>query len=125
MSVDSGTRMPDPPRADFSLPQVIDIAIKATSFDPPKLRNFAPSLPPSSDAVEFIVKTDAPIPVRALGPVLYVGTTPVTEVSEIAENTYRFIAPTRKDLRQDAEIALGWTGQKPDAGMRTTFRYRL
>jgi hypothetical protein len=125
MSVDSGARLPDPPRADFTLPNVVDIQIRATTFDPRKPRNFAPTLPSSKDAVEFIVKTDGPIPIRALGPALYVGTTPVTEVTEIAENTYRFVAMTKADLKQDAEIILGWTGKTPVSGGKAAFQYRL
>ena len=125
MSIDSGKRLPDPPRADFTLPNVVDIQIQATTFDPRKPRNFAPTLASSKDAVEFIVKTDGPIPIRALGPALYVGTTPVTEVTEIAENTYRFVAMTKADLKQDAEIYLGWTGKAPGGAVKTAFQYRL
>lgn len=125
MSIDSGTRLPDPPRADFTLPNVVDIQIRATTFDPRKPRNFSPTLPSSKDAVEFIVKTDGPIPIRALGPALYVGTTPVTEVTEISENTYRFVAMSKADLKQDSEIILGWTGKAPASGGKAVFRYHL
>ena len=125
MSSDAGERLPDPPRADFSLPKVLDIQIRATTFEAPRLRNFTSSLPSSGDAVEFIVKTDGPIPIRALGPALYVGETPVTEVTEIGPNTYRFVALTRKDLKQDAPIRLSWTGQPPTERKRAAFRYRL
>jgi hypothetical protein len=117
--------MPEPPRADFNLPKVLDIQIRAATFEPRQPRNFSSSLPSSTDAVEFIVKTDGPIPIRGLGPALFVGTTPVTEVTEIDKNTYRFIAPTQRDLQQDAEILLGWTGQPAAAGIPTGFRYRL
>lgn len=125
MSMDSGERLPEPPRVDFTLPNVVDIAIRATTFVPRKPRNFSPTLPPSQDAVEFIVKTDAPIPIRALGPTLYVGSTSVTEVTEIAENTYRFVAMRKSDLKQDAEISLGWTGRPQGVAMKTGFQYRF
>src|SRR4051812_43045800 len=115
----------DPVRAvDLSMPKMLDVEIRETRFEPRRLRNFASSLPGGSDAVEFIVKTDRPIPIRALGPALYIGETPVTEVTQIRPNTYRFVAPTRKDLKQDAAIRLSWTGQPPTERESTAFRYR-
>jgi hypothetical protein len=125
MSGDAGKRLPDPPRADFSMPRVLDIEMRATKFEAPRLRNFASSLPSGGDAVEFIVKTDGPIPGRALGPALYLGETPITEVTKIGANTYRFVAPTREGLQQGAPISLGWTGQLPAAVKSDAFRYRL
>jgi hypothetical protein len=125
MSSDAGKRLPDPPRPDFSLPKVLDIQVRATKFEPPRLRNFTSALPRSGNAVEFIVKTDGPIPGRALGPALYVGNTPVTESTQLGPNTYRFVAPTRKGLDRDASISLGWTGQPPAESKRAKFRYRL
>ena len=123
-SSDSGERLPDPPRADLSMPKMLDVQIRETTFEPRPLRNFASSLPSGGDAVEFIVKTDAPIPIRALGPALYVGETPVTEVTQIGPNTYRFVAPSRQTLQGDAAIRLGWTGQTPTAE-QSAFRYQL
>ena len=124
-SSDAGERLPDPPHVAFLLPKVLDIQIRATAFEAPRLRNFSSSLPNSADAVEFIVRTDGPIPGRALGPALYVGETAVTEVSEIAPNTYRFVAPNRKHLKREAAISFGWTGQPPKERESTPFRYEL
>ena len=125
MSSDSGERMPDAPRADLSMPKMLDVKIRKTTFEPRPLRNFVSSLPSSGDAVEFIVKTDGPIPIRALGPALYVGETPITEVSELGPNTYRFVAPMRKNLKRNAAIRLTWTGQPHTGRGRAAFRYRL
>jgi hypothetical protein len=125
MSNDAGDRLPDLPRADFSMPKVLDIQIRPTKFEAPRLRNFTSSLPSGGDAVEFIVKTDGPIPGRALGPALYVGKTPIIEVTEIGPNTYRFVAPTREGLRRNAPISLSWTGQRPTDVKSAAFRYRL
>lgn len=124
MSSDSGDRLPDPPRVDYSLPKILEVQIRKTRFEPRPMRNFKSSLPPSDDAVEFIVKTDRSIPIRALGAALYVGDTPVTEVTEIGPNTYRFVSLQRKSLKKDAEIRLSWTGEPPAAKGRA-FRYRL
>ena len=125
MSGDPGERLPDRPRVDFTLPRVLDIRTRATEFEPPRLNNFESSLPRSGDAVEFVVTTDRPIPIRALGPALFVGETPVTEVTEVAPNTYRFIAPTREGLETGAPISLGWTGQRPAETEDVDFRFEL
>lgn len=124
MSSDSGEQLPKPPRTDFSMPEVLDIQIRATTFEAPRLRNFKSSLSSSDDAVEFIVTTDGPIPGRAVGPVLYVGQTAVTEVTKIGLNTYRFVAPARESLKRDAAIGLSWTGQLPSDVKNPAFRYR-
>jgi len=124
MSSDAGNQLPSPPRADFSLPKVLDVEVRATKFHPPPLRNFESSLPTSEDAVEFIVKTDRPIPGRALGPALYVGEMVVTESTKIGANTYRFLAPESERFEQHAPIILGWTGQRP-SDSESPFRYGL
>jgi hypothetical protein len=125
MSRDAGNRLPDPPAVDFTLPRVVEIEIRATTFKAPRHRNFKSALKGSKDAVEFIVRTDGPIPIRAVGPALYVGQTPVTESSEIGPNTYRFVAMTRKGLKSTAPIVLSWTGEVPKPVKNPAFRYRL
>jgi hypothetical protein len=125
MSSDSGEQLPRPPGPNFDMPKVLDIQIRATRYEAPRPRNFVSSLPSSDEAVEFIVTTDGPIPSRALGPALYVGEAPVTEVAQIGPNTYRFVALTRKGLRPDATIRLSWTGQLPMEDDSTRFRYKL
>ena len=125
MSGDAGERLPDAPRVELSMPRVLNVRLRETTFERRPTRNFASSLPSGGDAVEFVVETDGPIPIRALGPALYVGETPVTEVTEIGPNTYRFVAPTRKGLERDAAIRLSWTGEPPGEREGAAFRYRL
>ncbi len=125
MSSDAGSRRPDPPRADFAMPKVLDIKIRATAFKAPRHRNFRSSLRSSDDAVEFIVTTDGPIPVRALGPALYVGAIAVTEASQVGPNTYRFVAPSRAHLKRAAPISLSWSDEAPKEVKNPAFRYRL
>lgn len=125
MSNDSGERIPEGARPDFSMPKVVDIQMRPTTHEPRRLRNFESTVRASDDAVEFIVKTESPIPIRALGPALYIGDTAVTEVEEIGENTYRFVAPAQRELAQDAAVHLGWTGQPPTTREATAFRFRL
>jgi hypothetical protein len=125
MNSDSGERLSGPPPQEFKLPRVLDVQIRAIKFEAPRLRNFTSSLESSTEAVEFIVKTDGPIPIRALGPALYVGETAVTEVTEIEANTYRFVALNRRGLKKDAPITLSWTGQPPKERKDADIRFHL
>ena len=124
MSTDAGGRLPELPRPIFRLPKVLDIQIRPTRVEPPRHRNFESALP-GGDGVEFIVKTDGPIPGRALGPALQVGEVVVTEVTTVGPNTYRFVAADRGRFTQDAVIRLTWTGQRPPDEKDGIFRYRL
>jgi hypothetical protein len=64
---------------NFKLPQIENIEIKLIPYEAPKLRYFKSSFSKYSQAIEFLITTDAPIPVRALSPVLYIGEMPLTE----------------------------------------------
>lgn len=97
------------PRLD--LPRPLSVTARLTRFEPPERRNFESSLPQLPRTVEFLVETDAPIPVRALSPVLYVGDVPVTEVVADDDTHYRFIALQPTSLRRGEPVTLGWSGQ--------------
>lgn len=107
------------------MPNVVEIAVNNADFQPPQLRNFESSIAGNSEAVEFIVKTDAPIPICGRAPVLYVGAMRLGEVSEIGPNTYRFVATAPERLVEDAPIQLGWTGENPaSAEANAAYRYK-
>jgi hypothetical protein len=123
MSTDSGGRIRPRRQAQFRLPKLVEVEIRPSSFEPPRHRNFKSAITRRAGAVDFVIRTDRPIPGRALGPALFVGSTPVTEVTELEANTYRFMSLGNLELREDAEIRLGWTGQAPEATPRSKFRY--
>ena len=122
---DYSQREPDAPRSDWTLPKVLDIKIKKIPYQAPKLRNFKSSLEQYKEAIEFIVKTDGPIPIRALGPVLYVGEAVVGEGSEIKKNQYRFLAFEFDELKSEAPISLSWPGEPPAKQELDAFRFSL
>jgi hypothetical protein len=119
MTSDPGRREPRGRRPDLSLPRVRSVSARATSFTPPARRNFESRLPALDSTVEFAVETEAPLPVRALGPVLYVGDTPVSHVIVDDETHYRFVALQPQELREGAPITLAWTGDPPDRRVDT------
>ncbi|MBF6221736.1 hypothetical protein IU479_26915 [Nocardia abscessus] len=112
MSNDSGDLEPRQPRPDHDLPRVKSVQSRTTRFTP-RRRNFTSALPELDYCVEFLVETDSPIPVRALGPVLHVGDVVLTEVEVYDETHYGFLALGPEKLDLNAPVTLGWSGLRP------------
>ena len=125
MTSDPGGRQADAPKPDFRLPEVLDLRVQRVPFEPPRHRNFESALARfgGQEVVEFLVQTATPIPIRALGPALYVGDVAVTEVTQLEPTTYRFVAFSPEALRAGAPITLGWSGQAEDQPPPTRFSY--
>ncbi|MEU7297284.1 hypothetical protein AB0A76_29495 [Streptomyces exfoliatus] len=122
MTNDPGELEPPAPRARHELPDVLSIDTRSIRYEPPQFRNFRSALPEGGDVVEFLVETEAPIPARALGPALQVGTTLVAEVVEVDSTHYRFLAFDPERLAPGARIGLCWSGA-PETVRSTSFRY--
>jgi hypothetical protein len=123
MSTDSGVLEPPEPRPAQDLPQVTDLRARRVRFEPPERRNFPSALPRLDSTVEFLVETDAPIPARALAPVLYVGDTPASEVTADDATHYRFVTLQPDALEDGAPISLGWSGRPPAERAETAYRF--
>lgn len=124
MATDAGSRESDVGKPDFSLPEVLELRSRRIRFDPPKHRNFESGLARHREAIEFVITTDNPIPIRALGPVLYIGDTPVGESAPLRKkNSYRFRAFDPGALKPGAPVSLGWSGQPRRKRKRTRFAY--
>jgi len=124
MATDPGSRERDAERPDFSLPEVLELHSRRIRFEPPKHRNFESALTRYEEAIEFVITTDKPIPIRALGPVLYVGETPVGESAPLRKkNSYRFLAFDLEALESGAPVSLGWTGQPRGERRSTKFSH--
>jgi hypothetical protein len=123
MSTDPGAVEPREPRPPLDLPQVIAVRARRVRFEPPERRNFSSALPRMDSTVEFLVETDAPIPARALAPVLYVGDTPATEVTADDATHYRFVTLRPDALEDGASISLGWSGRPPAERVETAYRF--
>jgi hypothetical protein len=109
---------------NFKLPQIENIEIKLIPHEAPKLRYFKSSFSKYSQAIEFLITTDAPIPVRALSPVLYIGEMPLTEGETIKENSYRFLAFEINELKDNTPIYFGWQGDRKEQPRKTKFVYK-
>ena len=123
MSSDSGSRQPDAARPRFELPAVRAIDIRRVDYEPPRRRNFESAFAGVREAMEFLVTTAGPIPMRAVGAALYVGETAVVEMQRLDDTHYRFLAFDLDRLADGAPIALGWTGDRREERRPTEFRF--
>lgn len=115
-------------RPDWELPEITAVQAKATEYRPRAPRNFAHPLPAVTDAVEIVVTVAAPLPIRAMAPVLYVGDVPLTESQPVDRDgrQIRFWGFERARLRTGAPITLGWSGEpRPKGKKRTKFKFAL
>jgi hypothetical protein len=102
------------------------VKIQLADYRPRRPRNFEPQLKAVKNAVEIVVTLESPLPIRAMGPVLYVGDTQLTE-SEALDNEgkrMRFWAFDREMMLADgAPISMGWLGSRRES-RKTTFTFR-
>jgi hypothetical protein len=122
MTDDSARQERAAPPPDHGLPKVVGVEVRRGVRAVPRRRNFVSALPATQEAVEFIVETDRPFPARALGPALYVGDTPIVEVTEEDPTHYRFVAFEPRTLSADATLSLGWSG-RPEQREETDHRF--
>ena len=95
----------------WTLPPVEGIGIERVRYRTPRRRVLRGRAEEVAEAVEIVVRTAGPIPVRALSPALFVGGVQVTENVQEDETTYRFFAD--EELPAGEPIVLGWVGQPP------------
>jgi hypothetical protein len=124
MPIDSGAPLTGARRPDWELPEIIDLEIRRVPFEPPKHRHFESTLPRYPEAMEFLVRTDGPIPSRALGPALFVGDVQVAESRLVGESLYRFLSFEIDRLEPGAPISWGWMFSSERDRRRTSFAFR-
>jgi hypothetical protein len=100
---------------NWELPEITDVKIRATPYQPRAMRNFANPIEAAQDAVEIVLTLKSPMPARALAPVLYVGGARLTESEAVDKEgkQVRFWAFDRSKLQAGAPIAMVWTGEAP------------
>ncbi|MFI6578151.1 hypothetical protein ACIBFB_20380 [Nocardiopsis sp. NPDC050513] len=123
MTNDPEASHPSPaPRPGSALPDVLAVEARLIRYRAPRHRHFPSALPDDVEAVEFLVETDAPIPRRALGPALHVGSAVLTEVTAVDPTHYRFVGFAPGALEPGARIGLGWTDHR-EPERTTAFRF--
>jgi hypothetical protein len=128
MPSDKSARMETHQPPDWKLPEIRAVEMRAAVYEPRRPRNFESPLSAARDAVEFVVRLAAPLPARALGPVLWVGEKRLTESESLDKEgkEFRFWSFDRTGLKEGAPISLLWMGEKPlkEKG-KAKFTYRL
>ena len=113
---------PEPRRpSPFAIPELLDVEITRVRFRDPRPYYVGPERFEAVYGVEFRIRTDGPIPIRALSPLLIVGEVEIDAYDDLGENRYRFTAFAVDDLQEGAPITLGWTSAPPRSESR--FRY--
>ncbi len=125
MPSDAGRDAPTPSAPDlWRLPRVLRLRIERVRYAKPRRHARAGRIVETAEGVEIFVETAGEIPVRALSPALYVGTTEVAEHERVGEGQYRFLVLDEATLREGSPIALGWAGVS-GRRVKTAFRYRM
>jgi hypothetical protein len=126
--MDTSDRQPperSPAEPDINrLPKVVAIESALRTYREPRLRTRRSEVVSVDRAVEVTVETDGPIPERALGPVLVIGATEVTESERLGPTRYRFYAYDFEQLKPGSPIRLGWYRQT-NQSRRTGFTFEL
>ena len=101
----------------------------SVEFRPVPLRGAAgvlrgPERRQTSEAVEIMVRTAAPLPIRALSPVIFVGDVPVEDYEVAGLNLYRYVAFDPRALVGGAPVSLGWPGESAATRIALAARYQ-
>jgi hypothetical protein len=109
MTIDSGGAAQRPESPDlWRLPDVLEVRVRRRRFDPPRRVTSAGVDREVSDAVEIEIHVSEPFQIRALGPVLWVGSEPLTIAEGDGKDVYRFFSFQPDGLQAEAPIALAW-----------------
>jgi hypothetical protein len=124
MTMDSSRPIRRPRSPDlWRLPEVREVRIRRRRFDPPRRVTTAGVDREEEVAIEVEISLSESFPVRALGPVLWIGDEPLTIAESDGKTTYRFFSFDPEALARNAPISLAWNS--PNAPRReTSFRYR-
>ncbi|MEJ8849513.1 hypothetical protein [Variovorax rhizosphaerae] len=117
MGSDQAVPVQAEPAPGWALPAITAVDIRATAFRARATRHVAPATADAADAVHIDVKLDAPVPMRALSPVLWVGDKMLTECEAVNKEgtSLRFWALEPQALTDGAPLALAWINEPPHA----------
>src|SRR5262245_31893524 len=106
------------------LPQVRDISVELVRYREPRTYYVGIELRQALGGAEFLVRTAAPLPIRALSPALFVGEVPVLRYTTLGLLVYRFVGFDLTRYRPGAPLSLGWPDY-PESRVETPFRYTI
>jgi hypothetical protein len=107
----------------WRLPEIAGIEIVHAQYPAPIVRYEGGQRLEYWEAVELLVQTITPFPVRALSPALFVDDTGIGSFETLGENLYRFFAFDFQSFQGGETIFLGWP-QAPEQKVDTGFTYQ-
>lgn len=122
MNSDSGDRISRPKRDLWPLPDILAVEVRRRHFEQPRRRTVDGVDEWAREGLEVVVELSQPVPIRALGLVLWVGEVPLTIAESDGEREYRFLATDREHLMPGAPISLSWNAV---GAKRNTSGHRL
>jgi hypothetical protein len=108
----------------WALPRVLGVEFRPVTYPEPRIYYVGRERRQTSEAVEILVRTAAPLPIRALSPVIFVGERVVADYDEAGPNLYRYLAFDPRTLAPNAPLSLGWPGRPPATRVALDARYR-
>ena len=108
----------------WRLPRLLSVATRLVTFPEPQTYFVGSERRETNRVVELRVETSAPIPARAVTPILVVGETAIADYTTEGAKTYKFIAYQPERLEAGAPIRWGWP-ELPDRLVATRFRFSL
>jgi hypothetical protein len=110
----------------YQLPKVLNIRISKTIFKLPNLRFIRSRLEKyeNKEIITIFVLFANPLPMRALGPVLYIDNSKITESATLSPTEIKFFV-FDDTLKTDEIIRIGWSDEFPENCIDTGFKYKL
>jgi hypothetical protein len=108
----------------LGLPRVTGVEVSLVNLSPPRQFYYRGRLVAHNRAVQLLVRTSGPLPVRDVTPVIFIGDVQVAQYRRVGVNLYRFFIYDVEKLRPGAPIAFGWPFA-PQAKIPTDFRFNL
>jgi hypothetical protein len=92
----------------WRVPDIVAMEAVRVSYAKPRERVLGGRTVPVAEAVEVLIQTSEPIPVRALAPALHIGDVVLTESEPAGPLRYRFFGFEPDMLQDGSEVSLGW-----------------
>ncbi len=115
MTGDASAQERRPDRVNlWKLPKILSAEVVRVTYKNPVLRYSRAKKLKHKKGVEIMVRTDGPLPERAVSPVLRIGTVIIDDYEFVEKNLYRFYVFNFEKLEEGAEIELIWPPGKED-----------
>jgi hypothetical protein len=107
----------------WALPRVLEVEFRPVRYPEPRPYYVGSERRQTSEALEILVRTALPLPIRALSPAIYVGDVPVEDYEVAGPNLYRYLVFNPGALLAGSPVSFGWPGQPVASRIALPARY--